>query len=357
MTFEVKPNQLKENATNIKVCKNDLCSLQARISVVLGAINSNPEKSYKDVGKALKYVEEKMKSLQRDVDSMGSTLILIADKYKKKESEIIVSASGAQAKLNDAVSQKNGIVSSNTVSEKGKKEWTGNASVSAVSKDSKYSFGNGFFEAAASGMALGAAASAVTGYSAKDGEVEAHASGKASAYVADGSIESNALGGLNKFKASGTVMGAEATAKAYTTLMKNGKFSPSIGVLASADAAVAKGQVENTLGNKKYNVNGTATGSVLSASAEAGANVGKQADGSYGASANAGAGAYLAKGKVSGGITLFGVKISGEIGGGAGVGANAEAKVTTNSAEVGAGLAALVGVNAKIKIDWSNFGW
>lgn len=71
-----------------------------------------------------------------------------------------------------------------------------------------------------------------------------------------------------------------------------------------------------------------------------------------------GAEAYVVQGKVSGGITIFGVKIDVGIGGKAGgAGISAEGRFTNGSAKgkIGAGLG--VGGELEIGIDWSNFSF
>lgn len=82
---------------------------------------------------------------------------------------------------------------------------------------------------------------------------------------------------------------------------------------------------------------------------------GKEVTG-WGGVVEAGAEAYLAEGKVSGGIKLFGIDIdvgvSGKAGG-AGVKAGAAATTGGFTASVGAGLG--LGAGLDISIDWSDF--
>lgn len=75
-----------------------------------------------------------------------------------------------------------------------------------------------------------------------------------------------------------------------------------------------------------------------------------------GAKGKVGAEAYLAQGKVSGGFTIFGIKIdAGVTGKAGGAGVSAEGNVTTGgvSGKIGAGLG--LGAGVEISIDWSNF--
>lgn len=65
---------------------------------------------------------------------------------------------------------------------------------------------------------------------------------------------------------------------------------------------------------------------------------------------------YFSQGKVSGGFTIFGIKIdAGVTGKAGGAGVSAEGKVTTGgvSGKIGAGLG--LGAGVEISIDWSNF--
>ena len=64
----------------------------------------------------------------------------------------------------------------------------------------------------------------------------------------------------------------------------------------------------------------------------------------------------MAEGKVSGGITVFGVKIDLSVSGKAGgAGAKASAKVGTEAVEGELGLGLGLGLGIKGKIDWTGF--
>lgn len=219
---------------------------------------------------------------------------------------------------------------------------------------------NGLYVASGSGSVLGAGAMASAGADMSEGNLEVYAKAEASAHALKGEFEQERLWGLDKFKATGEVLSADVEGKAYASLQHNGIWMPGAGVEAEATAAVAKGEVEETIGVEKYNIKGGAEGYVLGAEAEAEAKVGViQEDGevSYGVSASAEAGAYLAKGEVTGGFTLFGIEIEGTLGGNVGVGVEAGGAVTTDSLNISAGLSAFLGVNVELEIDWSNFGF
>ena len=167
-------------------------------------------------------------------------------------------------------------------------------------------------------------------------------------------------------EAEETVLSAEASAGAKATLVEDGELAPQLKVEAKGEASVASGEAELGIGVDDYNAHAKADGTLLGAEANAGAGIGKityeDEDGNkktdYGAYAEVGAEAYLAKGSLSGGITIAGINfditVEGKAGGG---GASAEASVTTGNLEAGLGLGLIFGLGAKVTIDWSDFKW
>lgn len=194
------------------------------------------------------------------------------------------------------------------------------------------------------------------------GEVNIGKSVEAEGYLAKGSLDGNIgyLGGT----ISGTVGSAATKGTLGVSLYKNGKLSPAIEAKIKAEAAVAKGEAEVNFGTDETDIHVKGSGTLLGAEAEAGASAGKityqdesgATKTEYGVSAKAGAEAYLAQGKVSGGLTLFGIDfdvgVSGKAGG---AGASASARATTGGASgsIGAGLG--LGVGLEISVDWSEF--
>jgi len=186
-------------------------------------------------------------------------------------------------------------------------------------------------------------------------EVEGH--------LAKGKLEGNI--GYFGGSVSGTVGAVGATGKVGATLFKDKKFSPSLEAKLKAEAAVAKGEAEVKAGSDDFNAHGKASGTLLGAEAEASGNLGVitykdattgQTKTEIGAKGKVGAEAYVAQGKVSGGITLFGIKIDAGIQGKAGgAGVSAEGRATTGgvSGKIGAGLG--LGLGLEISIDWSGF--
>ena len=197
------------------------------------------------------------------------------------------------------------------------------------------------------------------------GEAVIEKSLEAEGHLAKGSLSGNI--GLLGGEIEGTVGSVGATGKIGATLFKDGKFSPTLDAKLKAEAAAAKGSAKVEFGNDDFDAHGKASGTLLGAEAEASGSVGKitykdettgQTKTEFGVKGKVGAEAYLAQGKVSGGFTLFGIKIDAGVSGKAGgAGVTAEGKVTTGgiSGKVGAGLG--LGAGLEISIDWSGFKW
>lgn len=196
----------------------------------------------------------------------------------------------------------------------------------------------------------------------RDKNIALEKSIEAEGHLATGKLSGNY--GILSGSVSGTVGAVGATGSVGATLYKDGKFAPSLSAKVEASASVAKGEAEVTAGSEEYNVHAKAEGSVLTAKAEAEGGIGKVTykNGSgitqtgYGVAGEAGAEAYVAEGKVSGGVTILGVKFGVEVSGKAGgVGASAGGALTTGgvSGSVSAGLG--LGAGVSFNVDWSGF--
>lgn len=192
---------------------------------------------------------------------------------------------------------------------------------------------------------------------------------------ADLSVSATAEGHLARGKLSGSVgdlsgsvegkIGVvSATGTLGVSLYKDGKLSPALEGKLKLEAAAAKGKVEAQYGNEQFNGHAKAEGSVGVASVEAGGGAGMitytDEAGSQktelGVQGKAGAEAYVATGELSGGVTIFGIKIDAKVRGYAGgAGASASGRFTTGgiSGSIGAGLG--LGGGVEISVDWSNF--
>lgn len=128
------------------------------------------------------------------------------------------------------------------------------------------------------------------------------------------------------------------------------QFDPSLSVKGEARASLLKNETSARIGDGSYNYHLKVKSEALTARAEAGLSLG-----SRGVEAKAGAEAYAATGEVSGGFTLFGVKVDVSVegkAGGAGSLAAVDVGPTSVEGELGIGLG--LGLGTKLKVDWSD---
>ncbi len=193
-------------------------------------------------------------------------------------------------------------------------------------------------------------------YDPEDGDYKFGASGKAGFSVVDGSVSGN-IGDLSG-TLEGKVGNIEAEGAIGATLI--GGFAPGLYAEVKGKANVLEGSASIQKGTDQFNGHVKAEGSLLGAEAEATAQIGaiEGEDGSvqFGAKVKAGAEAYLAEGEISGGFTLFGIKVDlGLEGKAGGAGAKAGVEISTGclEGEIGAGLG--IGAGLKLKIDFTGF--
>lgn len=196
------------------------------------------------------------------------------------------------------------------------------------------------------------------------GDAKAKASVSAEGH---GISASGEVGGqYGKIEGEVNVGNVEAKGEVGATLFDDGEFSPQLYAKGEISGNVAEGEIKGTLGTDEYNAHAKAEGEVLSAKASAEGAIGKIVDKddngnvsiSYGVKGEVGASAYAAEGKVSGGITIFGVDIDVSAKGQAG-GASAKAggSVTTGGMSGTAGIGLGLGAEVSISVDWSDFKW
>lgn len=189
--------------------------------------------------------------------------------------------------------------------------------------------------------------------------------GNAEGHVAVGelSTDSTYIDG----KLGGSFLSAGVEGKAGVCIVDDGKFSPSVEVEVGGKASVLDGEFEIAVGSDDNNIHGKADGTLLGAEAGAGVGAGKitvkdKSTGIereiIGAKAEAKAEAYLAEGRVSGGIEIFGIDIGigieGKAGGaGAGVGGYIGNNGVSGELDVGV----IFGVGIDFTVDWSGFKW
>lgn len=389
---------IKVNTNQLSSYESDMQSVLSRVNSIMNQFNSVSRnldwdiKAESNINSRLSGISRELSAESRGISGMKSYLGKARTKYnavesknsgKKLKNETTGRGSGAR------VASKNGKVSRTGYSEAGRP----GASLSAVDPNATYvtgdiESGKSLFGTVAKGAVLTGATSATKWFfghkgevsaegsviggeiktsskgtwDTKKGEISAEAKVSADGYVAKG--KASASYGLASLAASGTVGAVGASGKIGATLFKNGKLSPSIGASAKAEATAAKGDVKANFGTDENNVHAKASGQVLTAEASAKANVGKieyeDSSGNthtgYGVEAEVGAEAYVAKGSISGGITLFGIDIDVSVEGKAGgAGAKAGGNITNSSASGEIGLGLLVGLGAKVDVDWSDF--
>lgn len=235
--------------------------------------------------------------------------------------------------------------------------------------------GVGAVGAAASGPLYGYTVSNdILGYSTKvtskgqwdldKGDVAATVTGKLEGHLVD-SKQSWTLGPVNG-EAEAAVGIAAVSGAVGLTLFHNNVFQPSLTGQVKAETSAAKGKLSGHLGSDANNIHTKVEGSLLSADAYAKAGIGmitvKGTDGqdqtALGVTATAGAEAYVAKGSISGGFSILGIKIDATLEGKAGgAGVKAGGTITQNgvTGSIGAGIG--IGTGLCISIDWSNFEW
>ncbi len=188
------------------------------------------------------------------------------------------------------------------------------------------------------------------------------------------SSEASASGGLAKGEAEGSIgylhgkvkgeaITGAAKAEVKATFYEDGRFNPSLRAGVKAEGSVLKGKADAGFGTDQFGINASASGDVLHAEAGAEAGVGylgkdKNGNPRYGVQAKASALASVAQGKVSGGVTIFGIDIDVNLKGYAGAaGVEAGCGVTTNGAKFNLGGALALGAGVDVSIDWGDAKW
>lgn len=221
------------------------------------------------------------------------------------------------------------------------------ASASAASGNVTSKDGN----AQANGSFANASASANAEAHAGNGDYGASAGANAEASLLKGNA--SVSGAYGEASASGSVLSASAEAGAEANLyIKDGVAYGGATASAAVTAAVATAKLDGEIGTEKNNLHAQAEGSVLGAEAEAKAGVTVNENGTTTLTAKVGAEAYLAKGEVSTGFSLLGIKVDLGVEGCVGVEAKAGGEVSTSGVEVECAFGPIGG---KIGIDWSGF--
>jgi hypothetical protein len=375
--FEVRTNQLKKNADSENTISGSIISLSQEIRSVAQKIRlgSASETAVRSSLRALAEENdrngEKMKTLSASLDSIASYY----EQAEQRIQETEISGANASEGKSDSDSgtpEKFSILPLIVIGPV-RPIWTipwtiptGPAvEIKRITQEIKRLLQDSDIGGSLEGDVLDGSVKGklVTKWDTEKKDAKLAASVEAEGHLAKGTAKGNV--GNASGKVSATIGSVGATGTIGATLFKDGKLSPAIDGKLKAEAAAVKGSAEGQIGNDENNVHVKGSGKLLGAEAEASGSAGVitytdkttgQTKTEYGAKGKVGAEAYVAEGKISGGFTLFGIKVDAGVSGKAGgAGISAEGRVTTGgvSGEIGAGLG--LGAGLEISIDWSGF--
>lgn len=278
----------------------------------------NMDPAFKDIAEYLTKVGQSAMKQAEDAVELQGTLTLIKRKYPFTEMKII----GLMELLSEDKLKVMGAVKSG----------------SATYEKDGVTF-----------RADGSVLSGEAGFKREGLQVEAYAKG--SALEGSASAESE----YAKVSVSGSVANVEASAKIGLGTDQNWDEDGTAtymmaGAEVSASANAAQASIDSQVGTDDYNIHSSAEGSVVGADASAKAGIYME-NGEIQAKAKAEAEAYWAKGEVSSGFTIAGIKVDFTVEGMVGVQAEAGASVSTRGVSGDLGLGP---IGLKIKIDWSD---
>ena len=344
--FGVSPSNLKKQVSDfapmqilIESDKNTIDSIASGLAFSSASANV-VRRRLRDVSSRLDEAGKEMRSMKRALGSIAFT-------YSKTETQIVdqtvlpgIKAYGST--FNADAHAEAGVEGGKASAAAGVSASVAAGGFTAASKQGTVS---------GEGSVLSAEAEAQANAYMNENEIGANASAKASASAAEGELSVN-----SKYTAgsiAGSLMSAEASAALAASLgYKDGNFYGELSAKAEVGASVAHGEAEGKLGTDYLNAYGKAEGNLVGADASAKAGITVNENGSVELEAKAEAEAYLAKGEVSGGFDLFGIKIGGKVEGMVGVQAEAGGKVTSSSVDLDLGLGPIGG---SISIDWTDF--
>ncbi len=168
---------------------------------------------------------------------------------------------------------------------------------------------------------------------------------------------------FDDFSGSGEINAFNGTASSaiYAEIMEDGNFNPKVGVKGEAKGNILEGDISGQIGNEEFNTHGELEGVLVGGEASGEVSLGDLGEDEkgrtkYGLKVSGGAEAYLAKGEARGGFTIFGIDVDYVISGKAGAaGIKAGGEISNQGIYIDAGLAALLGLEGEVSIDWSKF--
>lgn len=379
MRFEIVPQNLNAITTDLKEIEQCLQQLYEDANLISTKI-AYQEFGIEDIKSTLEANTKKILTLADNTRGFNGGFVSVINLYNKTENKIVSNVNVAEK--NEGLESPSGEMTGETTGEttgEAAQEPEGSKKVSYA--EGELNIGVGSIAGIPYGTKLSGdlfsasyntkATAGVTYKTDSNGKYEldtvgAQASISGEAHIASGKIKQS-VGCLSR-EMSATVGEVGAVGAIGANLYKGGKLSPQLYAKAQASAIAAKGSVSDSIGSDNNNIHTKASGELGTAKASAEIAAGKitvkddqgNTTTAYGATASAGAEAYVATGKVSGGVKILGVQIDvGVTGkaGGAGVKASATATTGGIKGSVGAGLG--LGLGLDISIDWSNFkiGW
>jgi hypothetical protein len=201
-----------------------------------------------------------------------------------------------------------------------------------------------------------------SGWTAEKNNLSWGASASKSGSLLEGEV-SGKKGNLSG-SASAKILTGSAEGSISASLYKDGKLDPSLSAKLEAKGSLAEVEAKGQYGNDDTNLNVSAKGELGSAEAKAEVQLGRvestTASGKkkteLGIEGSVGAGAWLAKGSITGGASLLGlvdvnVTATGKAGG-ASIGASGSVTTGGVSGKLDVGLG--VGADVEVTIDWSS---
>lgn len=314
--FSVNTAGLKSEADVWKSIISSLDSKSNSLDAIIQAFSLSGSAG-SSIKKSLKMVSEELENIIKSTETFQRALSDIASDYEKTEKTI------KKTRISDGVGGSNP------------------SSYSAVAGGSTTYTKDGVTYHAEGAVLTAEGDAGIDKYG-------AHAEGSVAVAKGEASV-SGKYGGAS-VEASFIEGKGEANFGLPDSFTMNDEESKTAGISASASVAVASAAAEGYLGSEKNNVHGKAEGSVLGA--DANAEIGVVAgEGNIGVRASVGAEAYLAKGEVSGGFSIFGIDIDVGVEGMVGVEAEASAEVGIAGFGFDLGLGP---VGLDITVDWSD---
>lgn len=331
--INVKIENLKKIPEDYQKICNSLQSANQSIQNVSGMMQKY---SYSNVRRALSNAVQNNETYTGMIGQLENTLVSIIQQYEKTENEIL-SKTITNKKYSDLSSNGSGITDVDSTNNKKKKEG------SIAYAEGKSSISGIFGEAYAQG--------AISILEWKYGAEKLRAFAEASWAGAKGKAAAEGKYGAVSVEGSLLEIMGEASFGIPDSFSISEDEAKTAGLAVAISAAVLHGKAEGRVGLENMNVHGTAEGSVLGAGASAELGV-VAGDGTIGLKAGVDAEAYLAKGEVSGGFTIFGIDI--DIGAEGMIGVQAEASAEVGITGFGFDLG-LGPIGLDVAIDWSDF--